>query len=557
MKNDNLRGALTIMDTLDIKPNYAALGRKYDMDWRTVKKYHEGYTGKPAARNKSSRLDCYKNEITDKLRIPRVSVRGVYEFMVKKYGQDTIGTYSNFMTYVKKHKLKPHTKVQGHPRVETLPGVQAQMDWKENISMASKYGEIFLINIFHIALSFSRESYLELSIQKKIEDVYRGLINSFEVFGGVPQEIVFDNMSTVANTRVKPKRVTDGIAKLAKDYGFRVRLCRARSPETKGSVEAKNKVLDWIRAYEGEFEDLEDLIRIVKEINQQMNITVNEELGMSPTALFYKEKEHLQPLPPDTIKEQYLLPNRYRVAKDALIRYGASKYSVDPKLINEEVTVDEIDNKLYIYYNGNLITYHPINAQKINYKEEHYKSLMTGKVKESDMSERINENLKVMDSLLELHTVKVAPIEATKSAEALIAYINQNSCGKWVINNYAHLSTSDKLTFIKGMNQVLPYIQKHDAFIERIKFSMKENLCRTIDFDCYINDFMAFSDCDCVLSEEGYQVLQKKYAVEIEAFIKEMQEEQLEMMSVEDSSTSKSTLSLEEELERMLEDGTL
>ena len=38
----NLRGELTIMDSLEVKPNYAALGRKYGMDWRTVKKYHQG-----------------------------------------------------------------------------------------------------------------------------------------------------------------------------------------------------------------------------------------------------------------------------------------------------------------------------------------------------------------------------------------------------------------------------------------------------------------------------------------------------------------------------------
>ena len=31
MKN-NLKGELAVMDSLDIKPNYAALGRKYGMD---------------------------------------------------------------------------------------------------------------------------------------------------------------------------------------------------------------------------------------------------------------------------------------------------------------------------------------------------------------------------------------------------------------------------------------------------------------------------------------------------------------------------------------------
>ena len=101
------------MDSMDIKPNYAALGRKYGMDWRTVKKYHEGYQGKPNTRHKGSKLDKYKEEMADKLSIRRVSVRGVYEFLVKKYGIDNIGSYSNFNTYVNKNKLKPGKAVKG------------------------------------------------------------------------------------------------------------------------------------------------------------------------------------------------------------------------------------------------------------------------------------------------------------------------------------------------------------------------------------------------------------------------------------------------------------
>jgi hypothetical protein len=39
---------------------------------------------------------------------------------------------------------------------------------------------------------------------------------------------------------------------------------------------------------------------------------------------------------------------------------------------------------------------------------------------------------------LELRKVEVSSLDATKSVEALITYINQNPCGKWVINNYAY-----------------------------------------------------------------------------------------------------------------------
>lgn len=521
----NLKGELTIMNTLGIKPNYAALGRKYGMDYRTVKKYHEGYSGKPKTRNKSSKLDQFEAEIADKLKIKRVTVRGIYEFMVNRYGIDTIGSYTNFMAYVKKHNLVQSNKSEGHPRVETMPGVQAQVDWKEDISMVSKYGEIFVINVFHIVLSFSRYSYLELSIQKRTDDVYRGLINGFKKFGGIPKEILFDNMSTVAVTKGRHKKATSGITKISKDFGFKVRLCGTRKPETKGTVEAKNKVLDWIRPYMGEFEDLDELVEIVKRVNDSMNINVNEEIEMSPTSLFYKEKEYLQPLPKAAIIEQYLCPNSYRVSNEALIRYGNCKYSVDPKFIDETVTVDTLDNKLYIYYNGKLITYHQITKKRLNYKAEHYEALMKGKVKDTEMNERISENLKVMDSLLEVRKVEVSGIEATKSAEALIAYLNQNSCGRWIINHYSHLSPANRLLFIKGMNQVLPYVKNKDTFIENIKYSMKENICRTIDFDCYINDFMATCDNDYILTDEGYEIIHKKYENEINDFLKDLNEE--------------------------------
>ena len=266
---------------------------------------------------------------------------------------------------------------------------------------------------------------------------------------------------------------------------------------------------------------------------------------MSPTALFYKEKEYLQKLPSYSILEHYLTPNSYRVSNEALIRYGNSKYSVDPKLIDETVTVDVLENNLYIYYNGKLVTYHPLNNKPINYKPEHYKKLMKGKIKEKDMDERVITNLMMMDTLLEARKVDVSPIEATKSADALITFINQNPCGRWVINNYAHLSGTDKLTFIKGMNSVLPYIKNKDAFIAMIKYSMKNNLCKTIDFDCYINDFMAYSENECVLTEEGYYAIQKKYEKEINQFMDEMKKECESDCEKENSSD----FSLEEDLE--------
>jgi hypothetical protein len=127
-----------------------------------------------------------------------------------------------------------------------------------------------------------------------------------------------------------------------------------------------------------------------------------------------------------------------------------------------------------------------------------------------------------MDKLLEYRKVNVSEIAATKSADALIAYINQSEYGRWVICHYAHLSPTDRLVFIKGMNEVLPYVANRETFISHIKFYMKENLCRQLDFDCWVNDFMAMSKDNCILTDEGYEVIKNKYSAEIDIFINEM-----------------------------------
>ena len=97
---NNLRKELVIMKELDLKPNYAQLARKHNCDWRTVKKYHNGYEGKSKSRNRASKLDNLKNEIKQKLELPGATISAVYQYFLKK--DCKIGTYSNFNAFVKK-----------------------------------------------------------------------------------------------------------------------------------------------------------------------------------------------------------------------------------------------------------------------------------------------------------------------------------------------------------------------------------------------------------------------------------------------------------------------
>lgn len=199
------------------------------------------------------------------------------------------------------------------------------------------------------------------------------------------------------------------------------------------------------------------------------------------------------------------------MSSEALIRFNGNRYSVDPKLIGEEVTADCLDNKLYIYYNGKLVTIHALNNNPVNYKKHHYEQLMKGRINDTDMETVITGNLKMMDRLLDSRKVTVTEKEAVKSEEALIAYINQSDYGRWIINNYAHLSDTDKRTFRKGINEVLPYIADRELFISHIKYSMKSDMCRNLAYGCVMEDCMHMDNSPSILRKDGFEFLYDKY----------------------------------------------
>ena len=120
-------------------------------------------------------------------------------------------------------------------------------------------------------------------------------------------------------------------------------------------------------------EDEQELIRIINEINLKVNKQVNSTIGVAPIMLFQKEKEYLNPLPNSKIMDQYLLDTVHvKVTNESLFYYKGKRYSVPDKLINCTIDIQEDNNKLYVYYNKELITIHDISIKNINYKEEHY-----------------------------------------------------------------------------------------------------------------------------------------------------------------------------------------
>ena len=392
---------LKILKLSKIKPNFSKLAREYEIDRRTVKKYYDGYEGKPAHRNKASKLDKHKQLIAQKLQIKGANVKAVYEFIVDEVDEN-IGTYSNFNKYVVANNLRPITAAKGHPRYETAPGIQAQVDWKEDIKIANCYGEIFTFQVFDYKLGYSRYPIFTYKLYKTRQDVIDCLIASFKATGGVPREILFDNMSSVVDRDGNRRNISNRMKAFAKDFNFKIKLCKPRHPFTKGKVEVLNKFLAWIYPYEGEFETEEELIAILEKINAKVIRRTCDETGVPPLLLFQKEKEYLQSLPSKEVIESYLNCDRQTIVrKDSMVTFMKCKYSVPAEYIEKPVRLCVINDQLEIYYSTELIAKHRLSDKKLNYKTSHYKQLLSGCIEDNATIDELAEsNLRQLDQLL-------------------------------------------------------------------------------------------------------------------------------------------------------------
>ena len=399
-KVEKLKQELLIMKTLNIKPNYSELARIYKMDRRTITKYNNGYCRENIKIIRKSKLDDLKDEIKEKLELPGITITGLYQYFSKN---NDIGTYSNFYKYIKKHKLKPAKNNKVHLRFETDIGKQMQFDWKEDIRMISKHGEIIEFNILTSTLGASRLHVFIYSRSRTRIDVQRSLIKTFKYIGGLPDEVLTDNMSSIVNT--KTGEFLDEFKAFIKDIGINAKKCMPRHPFTKGKDESANRFMSWLIPYNHEFEDEQELIKIIEEINLNVNRQVNSTIGVAPIILFNKEKEYLKPLPNPQIMEQYLIyTKQIKISNESLFYYKGKKYSVPHKYIEHTLSLQEENNKLYVYYNKELVTIHEISEKNINYKEEHYIEGLSNilKNKTQDQIEAIaKKNLENLNRLCE------------------------------------------------------------------------------------------------------------------------------------------------------------
>lgn len=185
------------------------------------------YTPRPPVPTK---LDPYKAIIETRLKaLPDLSAVRLLE-EIRAAGYD--GGYTQLKEYVRTIRPREEKPII---RFETPPGHQAQVDFADfKLPWGKRYALL-------VVLGYSRLLWLRFFRRKDMRALLAGLEEAFAFFGGVPRELLFDQMKSVIT---RDERLDGGklmhnaeFLRFSAHWGFTARACRPYRAQTKGKVE--------------------------------------------------------------------------------------------------------------------------------------------------------------------------------------------------------------------------------------------------------------------------------------------------------------------------------
>jgi len=167
------------------------------------------------------------------------------------------------------------------------------------------------VSAFVATLGFSRNTFGTFVENEQFTTLSTCHEMAFDEFGGVPKEVLYDNMRTVVQARNAygkgQHRFHPGLRDFAHHYGFMPRLCQPYRAKTKGKVERfigylrRSFFVPVVSRYQQLGEAL-DLQLLNQELTSWLEHTANQRehgtTGEVPADQLLIERQSLQALPP-------------------------------------------------------------------------------------------------------------------------------------------------------------------------------------------------------------------------------------------------------------------
>jgi transposase len=240
-----------------------------------------------------TKLDTYKPIIETRLAAyPELSaVRLLEEIRTAGY----TGGYTQLKELVR--RLRPTTPDEPVVRFETPPGRQAQVDFAEfRFPWGKRYALL-------VVLGYSRLLWCRFAPRQDMRTLVSGLEDAFLAFGGVPRELLFDQMKAVItrDLRLQGGALVRNLEflRFAHHWGFTPRACRPYRAQTKGKVERPVRYVRGNLVYGRTFLNDADLAQQCSEwLERVANARRHGTTDEPPRERFERdERAQLQPLP--------------------------------------------------------------------------------------------------------------------------------------------------------------------------------------------------------------------------------------------------------------------
>jgi transposase len=210
------------------------IARVLDVSRNTVRRYlRSGGLPQYAREARPSKLDQYKQYIGERVKAAAPDWIPATVLLRELRALGYPGGYSILKDHLA--TLRSVAKLEPLIRFETDPGRQMQVDFA-----TIRRGRDRLA-VFIATLGWSRAAYVEFVTDERLETLLGCHERAFYFFGGVPREVLYDNMRTVVTDRDRYRpglhRYNRTFLDFAHHHGFVPRLCRPYRAQTKGKVE--------------------------------------------------------------------------------------------------------------------------------------------------------------------------------------------------------------------------------------------------------------------------------------------------------------------------------
>ncbi|MDD5511817.1 MAG: IS21 family transposase [Dehalococcoidales bacterium] len=367
-----------------------------------------------------STVEPYRQTV-EKLIDQGVEMVAIHRRLVRNHGYT--GSYTSVRRFVSNIKPKEPTAVI---RIETEPGREAQVDFGSAGRMYDpKTHKTRQSYCFVMMLSSSRHQYVEFVFDQKMETWIGCHRRAFRSFGGVPKEIVVDNLkAAVIKAGLDDAVLSEPYRQMARHYGFLIHPCRPRTPEHKGKVENGVHYVKRNFLAGAEFLDINDANRQVKEwVECEAGLRIHGTTAEQPIKRFYeKEKHALLPLPNEEF--ELLEVRQAKVHRDCHVQINGSYYSVPFKYIGRKLDIHVYERTVQIYSGVDLIVTHERairKGQRIT-RTEHYpedKSIYLTRTREycENHANRIGPRCGEVVALL----LSVRPLDNLRAVQGIIS----------------------------------------------------------------------------------------------------------------------------------------